>query len=242
MSEKTLVIIKPDGIRHMPEILKQLKSTSVKILSLRMEMLSSDQIKSFSREHEGRYYYDRLTTYLATGPVMLLAVSGENAIDAMLSFKKSIREQFAINQTIDVLHSSDHESAERELNLFFDANDYLDYEPWSEKHVDIINQTAYVEPKSELNGSSKLSTADQNGHCQTEVSDVDGKSIADNEQNSSTSRVGLFRKQSLSHTFKKIAAPAVLTEKSNQPLSNSYDGGILKMPSMAGCNLQGFKY
>lgn len=131
--QKTLVLIKPDGMSKMGEILNRIINEDFTICNMRMVQLSRDDAAMFYMEHEGREFFERLVNLMLEGPVLAMCISGHNAIkkwreiqgptdpaDARRDCPNSIRAQFGTNATRDACHGSDSvESAEREVRLFF---------------------------------------------------------------------------------------------------------------------------
>lgn len=139
MLETTFMMIKPDGIQHLAQIIQQIKDKNLQIVAMRMQMLNHELLKQFCADKQGRYFYDRLMCYLQTGPVVMLAIRGELAIETVLSIKKSLRAQYAENKTIDVVHCSEHDEVERELHLFFKAEELVEYPLWSAQVSAMVN-------------------------------------------------------------------------------------------------------
>jgi len=81
-------------------------------------------------EHVGKPYYDRLISYITSGPIIAMVLEGENAVqnvrnmvgktDPLEAVPGSIRGDFALNTTVNVIHASDSiENAEKEIKRFF---------------------------------------------------------------------------------------------------------------------------
>ncbi len=131
MLETTFMMIKPDGIQHLAQIIQQINDKHLQIVAMRMQMLNHELLNQFCADKQGRYFYDRLMCYLQTGPVVMLAIKGDLAIETVLSIKKALRTQYAENKTIDVVHCSEHDEVERELQLFFKPEELLEYPLWN---------------------------------------------------------------------------------------------------------------
>ena len=82
MMEKTLAIIKPDGVSRnlVGEILKRIEGRGLRIRALKMVHLSKEQAEGFYAVHRQRPFFESLTTFMSEGPVVLMVLEGENAI------------------------------------------------------------------------------------------------------------------------------------------------------------------
>lgn len=136
-TERTLSIIKPDGVekRIIGEIYSRFERAGLAVAAAKMMRLSPDQARNFYAVHKNRYFFDRLINFIASGPVMVQVLAGNNAIQKNRDLmgatnpKKAapgtIRHDFA--RDIDdeethknIVHGSDsRESAETEIGFFF---------------------------------------------------------------------------------------------------------------------------
>ena len=82
MMEKTLAIIKPDGVSRnlVGEILERIEGRGLRIRALKMIHLSKEQAEGFYAVHRQRPFFESLTTFMSEGPVVLMVLEGENAI------------------------------------------------------------------------------------------------------------------------------------------------------------------
>lgn len=130
--EKTLFIIKPDAVRrnHIGGILHAVEQAGLRIRGMRMLDLSSEQASGFYHVHKGRGFYDKLVDYMSSGPCVVVALEGEDAIsrlrgvcgatDPAEAAEGTIRASFGINVTMNSVHASDSPaSATEELHFFF---------------------------------------------------------------------------------------------------------------------------
>ena len=83
MSQRTLSIIKPDGVarRLIGEIYKRFEAAGLTIIGARMLHLDEQQARDFYRVHGERPFYEDLVAYMTSGPIMVQVLAGENAID-----------------------------------------------------------------------------------------------------------------------------------------------------------------
>jgi len=132
--ERTLSIIKPDGVQKnlIGEIYKRFESAGLQIVAARMLHLSPEQAEGFYAVHRERPFFNDLVSYMMTGPVMVTALQGENAVaahrelmgatDPRKAAAGTIRADFADSIEENVVHGSDSaENAAIEIAFFFAA-------------------------------------------------------------------------------------------------------------------------
>jgi len=130
--EQTLSIIKPDGVQKnlIGEIYSRFEKAGLQIVAARMMHLTKDQAEGFYAVHKERPFFNDLVSYMTSGPVMVQAVSGENAIASNREIMGatnpadaepgSIRADFAASIEENVVHGSDAaETAAVEIAFFF---------------------------------------------------------------------------------------------------------------------------
>ena len=130
--EKTLSIIKPDAVSKnvLGKILDRFESSGLKIVAIKMLHLDQDMAEGFYAEHKGKSFFDKLITFMTSGPVIVQVLSGENAIKTNRELmgntnpeeaaSGTIRSDFAESIDANAVHGSDSsESAEREISYFF---------------------------------------------------------------------------------------------------------------------------
>jgi nucleoside-diphosphate kinase len=131
-TERTLSIIKPDGVQKnlIGEIYKRFEGAGLRIVAARMLHLTRKQAEGFYAVHKERPFFKDLVSYMMTGPVMVSALEGENAVTAHRELmgatdpKKAdpgtIRADFADSIEENVVHGSDSaENAAIEIAYFF---------------------------------------------------------------------------------------------------------------------------
>ncbi len=132
MSEKTYIMIKPDAVknRHIGEIINRIERSGLTIERMVLENVTQEQAEGNYQEHKGKPFYDGLITYITSGPVVKMVISGEDAVKNMRRLMGptnpveagpgTIRGDFGLTVDENVIHGSDSpESAEREIKLFF---------------------------------------------------------------------------------------------------------------------------
>lgn len=130
--EQTLSIIKPDGVQKnlIGEIYSRFEKSGLEIVAARMMHLSKGQAQGFYAVHKERPFFNDLVSYMTSGPVMVQALRGENAIaknrDIMGATNPAdadpgtIRADFAASIEENVVHGSDAaETAAVEIAYFF---------------------------------------------------------------------------------------------------------------------------
>lgn len=138
--ERTLVIIKPDGVQRglVGEIIDRLERRGLKIVGLRLQRIAGELAQRHYAEHEGKSFYEGLISYIGSGPSVTMALEGPDAIAVTRSTVGKTRPAEAAPGTIrgdlglvvgrNLVHASDSgESAEREIGLFF-GDECLSYE------------------------------------------------------------------------------------------------------------------
>ena len=131
--ERTLSIIKPDAVAKnvIGEIYSRFERANLKIVAARMEHLSLEQAEGFYAVHRERPFFAALVEFMTSGPVMIQALEGENAIELNRELMGAtnpqhaevgtIRADFAESIDANAVHGSDSaSSAEREIHYFFD--------------------------------------------------------------------------------------------------------------------------
>ncbi|MES1928091.1 multifunctional nucleoside diphosphate kinase/apyrimidinic endonuclease/3'-phosphodiesterase [Salinisphaera dokdonensis CL-ES53] len=130
--ERTLSIIKPDAVAKnvVGEILSRFEKADLRIIGARMVHLSREDAEKFYAVHSERPFFDALVSFMISGPVMVQALEGENAIaknrDLMGATNPkeaeagTIRGDFAESIDANAVHGSDApETAEQEIAFFF---------------------------------------------------------------------------------------------------------------------------
>ncbi len=130
--ERTLSIIKPDGVRKniIGEVISFFEKKGLRVTVLKMLWLSKKEAKGFYVVHKDRPFYDSLTTFMASGPIVAMVLEGENAIERTRELmgatnpeeaaKETIRGDFGESIEANVVHGSDSkESAAFEIPYFF---------------------------------------------------------------------------------------------------------------------------
>lgn len=80
--EKTYIMIKPDGVAngHIGEIINRFERAGLKIERMELGNVTPEQAAANYQEHEGKPFYDGLITYITSGPVVKMIISGDGAV------------------------------------------------------------------------------------------------------------------------------------------------------------------
>ena len=132
MNEKTLSIIKPDGVSRklVGEVVKRLEGADLKIVAMKMIKMTKQQAMGFYRVHKGKPFYESVTDFMSSDPCVLMVLEGEEAIKryrnlmGATNYKEAeagtIRRDFATDIERNIVHGSDSpETASFEINYFF---------------------------------------------------------------------------------------------------------------------------
>ena len=130
--ERTLSIIKPDGVKRalIGEVIKRFDTNGIKIAAIKMIHMTRAQAQGFYAVHKKRPFFDSLTAFMSSGPVVVMALEGENVIAryrelmGATNYKEAapgtIRADFATDIEKNVVHGSDApETAAFEIGYFF---------------------------------------------------------------------------------------------------------------------------
>ena len=136
--ERTFAIIKPDAVERnlIGKILERIESNGFKIAGMKKTQLSQKEAKGFYYVHKERPFFDSLTEFMCSGPVVLLVLEKENAITAWRDLmgatnpedakEGTIRKDFALSIEKNSTHGSDSsENAAYELSYFFSETEIL---------------------------------------------------------------------------------------------------------------------
>jgi len=141
MPERTLIIIKPDGIqRHLAgEIIARLEKRGFKLVAAKFMKISEDLARRLYAVHKGKSFYEGLVKYLPSAPTLIMVWEAEGVIDMIRKMMGAtfgyeaqpgtIRGDFSCSKGYNLIHGSDSiASAEKEISLFFTPKEIIDYE------------------------------------------------------------------------------------------------------------------
>jgi nucleoside-diphosphate kinase len=132
--EITLSLVKPDGVKknHVGEVIRRFEQKGLRVVGLKMLQLTKRQAEGFYLVHKSRPFYNDLTTFMSSGPIVAMALKGENAIvkvreimgatDPKKAEAGTIRADLGGGIEENVVHGSDSkDSALYELPYFFNT-------------------------------------------------------------------------------------------------------------------------
>ena len=134
--ERTLVLVKPDGVRRglAGEVIRRIEAKGYTLVRLELRTATRELLAQHYAEHEGKPFYEPLVEFMESGPVVALRVAGNRVIEGFRSLAGATDPTTALPGTIrgdlardwglkvqqNLVHGSDSpESAERELTLWF---------------------------------------------------------------------------------------------------------------------------
>lgn len=132
MVERTLGIIKPDGVSKnlIGDVIKRIEGENLKIVAMKMIKMNKEEAKGFYKVHEGKAFYESVTDFMSSGPCVVMVLEGEDAIkryrklmgatDYRKAEEGTIRREFATDIEKNIVHGSDsQETAPFEIHYFF---------------------------------------------------------------------------------------------------------------------------
>ena len=130
--ERTLSIIKPDAVERKleTEIKKIFLDNKLNIVDSKKIQISKEEAEEFYKVHQTKPFYEKLCSYLSSGPIIVIILDGENAIqknrdlmgatDPKKAKDNTIRKLYGISIDKDSVHGSDGlENAKAEIDFFF---------------------------------------------------------------------------------------------------------------------------
>jgi nucleoside-diphosphate kinase len=136
--ETTFSIVKPNAVKKnvIGKILTRFEDNGLEVAAAKMVRLSREKAEGFYIEHKDRPFFESLIRFMTSGPVLLMALRGENAVsrnreimgatDPSKAAAGTIRKDFADSIEANAVHGSDSlASAQREVAYFFDKNEVI---------------------------------------------------------------------------------------------------------------------
>lgn len=146
--ERTLVLIKPDGVQRslVGEIISRLEKRGLKLVAAKFLAVSKELAETHYAVHQGKPFYEGLIAYICSSPVMALVVEGPNAIALVRqtmgatnpanAAPGTIRHDFGLVTNRNLTHASDSvENAALEISLWFKPEELVD---WKRLDQDLI--------------------------------------------------------------------------------------------------------
>ena len=133
--EQTLSIIKPDAVERnlVDTIQKKFIDEKLKIVKAKKIQISKDEASEFYKVHQTKPFFDRLCSYLSSGPIVVMILEGNNAIeqnrrimgstDPKNADEGTLRKMYGLSIDKNTVHGSDSiENAKKEIDFFFKDN------------------------------------------------------------------------------------------------------------------------
>jgi nucleoside-diphosphate kinase len=145
--EKTLVLVKPDGVQRglIGEIIKRLENRGLRLIGAKFIQVSRELAEEHYGIHKGKAFYESLLDYITSAPVMAMAWDGPSAVAAIRqtmgatrpteAAPGSVRHDFGLEIGRNLTHASDSvENGEKEVSLWFSKDELVDWNqtisPW----------------------------------------------------------------------------------------------------------------
>ena len=138
--ERTLVLVKPDGVNRelVGTIISRLERRGLKIVALKMLLMDKPMARKHYAIHEGKAFFEELVDYITSGPVVAAVFEGQNAVatarqtmgetDPVKATPGTIRGDFGLDIGHNLVHGTDSiENTAGEIGLFFSDKEILNY-------------------------------------------------------------------------------------------------------------------
>jgi len=136
--ERTFSIIKPNAVadNNIGNIVARFEKENLRIAALKLTHLSKEKAEGFYIEHKDRPFFGSLVGFMTEGPVVLMVLEGENAVEKNRKImgatnpanadEGTLRKLYAKSIEANAVHGSDSQAAaDREINYFFDKNEVM---------------------------------------------------------------------------------------------------------------------
>ncbi|MCR8634466.1 MULTISPECIES: nucleoside-diphosphate kinase [Paenibacillus] len=138
--ELTFLMVKPDGVQRglIGDIVKRFEQKGFQLVGAKLVQISRKQAELHYQEHLGKDFFERLVTFITSGPVFAMVWQGDGVIalsramigktSALEAAPGTIRGDYAVHTNLNLIHGSDSpESAQREIANFFSAQELISY-------------------------------------------------------------------------------------------------------------------
>ena len=148
--ERTFVMAKPDAVQRglVGEIVSRLEGRGLKLVGAKFMQIDEELAHEHYAEHADKPFFDDLVDFITSGPVLAMVWQGADATrqvrkmmgetDGREAAPGTIRGDYGLDMQNNLVHGSDHEDPganEREIDLFFDEDELVDYERADEAWV-----------------------------------------------------------------------------------------------------------
>lgn len=139
--ERTLALIKPGVLqrRIIGEVISRIEKDGFRITAMKMFRFTDELAGKHYAEHKGKHFYPQLIEYMTSAPCIAMILERENAVHVLRKITGpttpdeappgTIRGDYGMHTPMNIVHASDsHESAQREIDLFFTEEEHYEYE------------------------------------------------------------------------------------------------------------------
>jgi len=136
--ERTFSIVKPNAVEdnNIGNIVARFEKEGLRIAAMKLTKLSKEKAEGFYIEHKERPFFGSLVSFMTSGPVVLMVLEGDNAVEKNRKImgatnpaqaeENTLRKLYAKSIEANAVHGSDSQaSADREINYFFDKNEVV---------------------------------------------------------------------------------------------------------------------
>ena|SRR3989344_1184661 len=141
MKERTLIIVKPDGVNRcmVGEIIHRFERKGLKIVGMKMAHLDEEILGEHYAHHKDKPFYRSLVKFMMHAPSLLMVLEGNHVVDVVRkmagethgakALPGTIRGDYSLSQQANIVHASDSvETAKKEIKRFFRDNELFDYD------------------------------------------------------------------------------------------------------------------
>ena len=140
MTEKTLLLIKPEGVMRglIGEVISRVEKKGLNIAGIKLVKMNKSQSEALYSLHKMKDFFPMLIDHMTLSPIIAMVIEGPNVVriirsmigatDPKDSAPGTIRAEFALNKTQNIVHASDSsENATREISIFFKQEEIISY-------------------------------------------------------------------------------------------------------------------
>lgn len=141
MTEKTLLLIKPEGVMRglIGKVITRIERKGLNITAIKLLKMSKNQGEAVYSIHRTKEFFPKLIDHMTSSPIIAMVIEGPNVVsiiramigatDPQDAVPGTIRAEFALNKTQNIVHASDSsENATREIDIFFNQEEIVSYE------------------------------------------------------------------------------------------------------------------
>lgn len=139
--EQTFVMVKPDGVgrKLCGEIIGRFESKGLKLVGMKMRIISAELAEKHYAEHAEKPFFGELVSFITSGPTVQMVWEGNEAVSVVRQMNGAtnslkaepgtIRGDFGLSLQNNLVHASDSaKTAEREIALYFDRSELVEYD------------------------------------------------------------------------------------------------------------------